>query len=181
VRDYVKFWFAAESPPDAISDFPQWFLTATLDSANATAQGMTPVFGGQIVVGQVAVRLHKKLDVFSLIQVGTQIAWKDGGRGGAAQFDFAFDGPKGGSVYRAEGINSKTEKKAQEADFSGAPGLLEALQGFVTLAADLTRMGEIRKAEIVLYAYRQVIHQTWTITQAIQYLIDNRITATVGG
>jgi hypothetical protein len=64
-------------------------------------------------------------------------------------------------------------------DFSGASGLLEALQGLLRLASDLTAMKEIRKASIVLYAYNQVIRQVWSITQAIQYLIDNRITATV--
>jgi hypothetical protein len=65
-------------------------------------------------------------------------------------------------------------------DFSGAAGLVEALQGLLTLASDLTAMREVRKAGIVLYAYNQVIKQIWSITQAIQYLIDNRITATVG-
>lgn len=75
-----------------------------------------------------------------------------------------------------------SEKKVSngKADFSGAPGLLEALQGFLTLAGDLTELGKIRQAGIVLYAYKQVINQVWSITQAIQYLIDNRITATVG-
>jgi hypothetical protein len=64
-------------------------------------------------------------------------------------------------------------------DFRGAAGLLEALQGLLTLAADLTRIRRVREASIVIYAYNQVIRQVWSITQAIQYLIDNRITATV--
>jgi len=40
-------------------------------------------------------------------------------------------------------------------------------------------MKKIRQASIVIYAYNQVIKQVWSITQAIQYLIDNRITATI--
>jgi hypothetical protein len=64
-------------------------------------------------------------------------------------------------------------------DFAGAKTLIEALQGLLKLASDLTALKEIRKASIVLYAYNQVIKQVWSITQAIQYLIDNRITATV--
>jgi len=67
----------------------------------------------------------------------------------------------------------------KKSNFSGAAGLLEALNGLLKLASDLTAMREVRKASIVLYAYNQVIKQVWSITQAIQYLIDNRITATV--
>jgi hypothetical protein len=72
-----------------------------------------------------------------------------------------------------------TDSKRKRLDFRGAPGLIEALQGFLKLASDLTALNEVRKAGIVLYAYNQVIKQVWSITQAIQYLIDNRITATV--
>jgi len=71
---------------------------------------------------------------------------------------------------------SEARKKG---DFSGAAGLIEALTGLLKLASDLNAMKEFRKASIVLYAYNQVIKQVWSITQAIQYLIDNRITATV--
>jgi hypothetical protein len=69
--------------------------------------------------------------------------------------------------------------KRKRPDFRGAAGLVEALQGLLKLASDLTAMKEVRKAGIVLYAYSQVIKQVWSITQAIQYLIDNRITATI--
>jgi len=71
---------------------------------------------------------------------------------------------------------SEARKKS---DFKGAAGLLEALQGLLKLASDLTAMKKIRQASIVIYAYNQVIKQVWSITQAIQYLIDNRITATI--
>jgi hypothetical protein len=81
----------------------------------------------------------------------------------------------------AAGVKRKPppSEDGKELDFSGAAGLLEALQGFLKLAADFTAMKQVRKASIVVYAYNQVIKQVWSITQAIQYLIDNRITATV--
>jgi hypothetical protein len=80
-----------------------------------------------------------------------------------------------------DGVKRKPppSEDGKESDFSGAEGLVEALNGLLRLAADFTAMKEVRKSEIVLYAYNQVIKGTWAITQAIQYLIDNRITATV--
>jgi hypothetical protein len=80
-----------------------------------------------------------------------------------------------------EGVKRKPppSEDGKEVDFSGAAGLIEALQGFLKLASDLTVLKEVRKAGIVLYAYSQVLKNAWSITEAIQYLIDNRITATV--
>ena len=70
-----------------------------------------------------------------------------------------------------------SEKKTtlEEADFSGAPGLLEALAALPEFAAQLTKQGKLRQAGIVMYAYAQVIRHTWSITEAFAYLRDNRI------
>jgi hypothetical protein len=73
------------------------------------------------------------------------------------------------------------KKEAQEAgDFEGADTLVEALQGLLRLASDLASIRKIREAGIVIYAYNQVIRNTWSITEAIQYLIDSGITTTIG-
>jgi len=69
----------------------------------------------------------------------------------------------------------KTTKGVTKADFSGAPGLIQALEGLVTYAAALTSVGRIRDAGIVLYAYQQVVNGSWTITKAFRYLFDNRL------
>jgi hypothetical protein len=70
-----------------------------------------------------------------------------------------------------------SEKKLtlEEADFSGVPGLLEAIAALPELAAQLTKQGKLRDAGIVLYAYNQVINNNWTITEAIDYLDKNGI------
>jgi hypothetical protein len=61
------------------------------------------------------------------------------------------------------------------ADFSGVPGLLQALASLPDLAAQLTKQGKLREANIVLYAYNQVVNQNWTITEAFDYLDKNGI------
>jgi hypothetical protein len=61
----------------------------------------------------------------------------------------------------------------EEADFSGAQGLLDALAALPELAAKLTRAGRLRDAGIVLYAYHQVINGTWAIDRAFDYLAEN--------
>jgi hypothetical protein len=80
---------------------------------------------------------------------------------------------------RKIGLNAKTEKKGatslETADFTGAEGLLEALAALPELAAKLTIAGELRQAGIVLYAYRQVIANLWSITEAFAYLRNQRI------
>jgi hypothetical protein len=71
-----------------------------------------------------------------------------------------------------------SDKKTTEADFSGAQTLLDALEALVILAANLTKVGKVRDAGIVLYAYQQVKNQTWSITEAFDYLIRAGIVTT---
>jgi hypothetical protein len=60
-------------------------------------------------------------------------------------------------------------------DFSGVPGLLDALAALPEFAAQLTRMGKLREAGIVMYAYSQVMKGVWTITEAFAYINANVI------
>jgi len=69
----------------------------------------------------------------------------------------------------------RSVKPAKRQDFSGAPGLLQALVALPALAAQLTGEKKFREAGIVLYAYNQVIKNTWSITEAFAYLRENHI------
>jgi len=169
MRDYVKFFFAAESPPDPISDFPQFFVCMTEEDATNTAAGMTPVFSGQIITGKFALRLKDRTDIFSVI-ANLNTVFKVSN----AQISFNFDGPRGGSEYRGEGVNSVVEKTGAKslktADFSGAQGLLDALAALPALAAQLTKQGRLRDANIVLGEYNLVIAGKISITEAFDKL-----------
>jgi hypothetical protein len=70
--------------------------------------------------------------------------------------------------------------KLKKADFSGAQTLLDALSALPTLAAELTKIGKLREAGIVIYAYNQVIKGYWSITEAFAYLIKAGIVGTHG-
>jgi hypothetical protein len=70
---------------------------------------------------------------------------------------------------------SEKKEPPSDGDFSGAQGLLDAISALPTLAAKLTQAGELRQAGIVIYAYEQVVRQNWTVTQAFDYLLKNRI------
>ncbi len=64
----------------------------------------------------------------------------------------------------------RSTKAAGKQDFSGVPGLFDALAALPTLAAELTKEGRLREAGQVTYAYQQVIHLNWTISFALDYL-----------
>lgn len=81
---------------------------------------------------------------------------------------------------RATGLNSQAEKKnkpGSKIDYSGAQGLLDLLASLPALAEKLTKAGDLRGASLVNYAYGQVLHLNWTITEAIDYLVFNGVIA----
>ncbi len=63
-----------------------------------------------------------------------------------------------------------SDKKGPRGDFSGAPGLVSALQGLLLYSETLRAAGRLRDAGIVKYAYDQVIDLRFTITEAFDYL-----------
>lgn len=96
-------------------------------------------------------------NILTLLKTPRYTGWKD----------------QSGGVRRA----SPSDKK-EKSDFSGATTLFESVAALLQLATNLTKIGEVRQAGIVLYAYQQIIRQAWSITEAIQYLVDNRIVGT---
>ena len=88
------------------------------------------------------------------------------------------DGLNNVSTVNPKGTNPGNPYELKEVDYSGAPGLLEALLALPELAKQLTAAGDLRDAGIVVYAYKRVLDQQWSISQAFAYLRDNHI---VGG
>jgi hypothetical protein len=88
------------------------------------------------------------------------------------------DGLNNKSTTDPRGTNPGNPYTLKKTDYSGAPGLLEALLALPKLAEQLTAAGDLRDAGIVVYAYKRVLAQQWSISQAFAYLRDNNI---VGG
>jgi hypothetical protein len=81
------------------------------------------------------------------------------------------DGNKNGPTYDKE----LGDLKEIGADFTGATTLYYAGMAIATLAAKLRAAGRLRDAGIAQYAYDRIIDNTFSITQALQYLDDNNV------
>jgi hypothetical protein len=68
-----------------------------------------------------------------------------------------------------------SEKKGFKADFRGAQTLFEAFIALEAYARSLRQSGRRREAGIVQYAINQVDRNIWSITEAFDYLRENRL------
>jgi hypothetical protein len=68
-----------------------------------------------------------------------------------------------------------SDKKGAKQDLSGAAGLVEAFLALEAFEKSLRDAGRARDANIVQFAIDQVNRNVWTITEAFDYLRQNRL------
>jgi len=64
----------------------------------------------------------------------------------------------------------KSSKVATKINLSGAPTLFDQVQLIKDFGLQLAKQGKLREAGIVLYAYNRIIDQTFSVTEAFDYL-----------
>jgi hypothetical protein len=115
LRDYYQYFVTYETyDPNVFPDTPQWNAFNTAAEADPTNNGMSPIFGGQMMVANLRFRVSPKDEFVAMVNATRSAglfanAFNPGKTGGNGFWYFNSDSES----LRALGENSLEEKKAK--------------------------------------------------------------------
>lgn len=191
MRNYYKYYVAYETyDPSVLPDTPQWNVFNTLENANNN--GMSPLFGGNIVVAPIWLRLDPRDDFVSFAN-GTRLL----GLFGNLYKPDAPEGTFNGFWYFEEDLREKGQNSAVEftedtgqsiaAPRGGRGGIEVGVAATFTLEqylgiiyADLLRRGQTTAAFQVQTLLRRFLRGELTVKQTLD-ILANLVSIVVGG